>query len=186
MTGERKFLLFPAAGRHCAIPAERVAELAAASTVHVFPHGSPEIAGVILRQGRVIPLYHLASLMQSAANASAAEPGDAPARPPANAPVALDGVATPSATAETPLQYQVIVLRQFAEASERAAFNVDGACDLVTAELLPANAPGWAVAGELQLPGKTYTVLNLDKLFSPGSPAGGVFAPAGMEAENQA
>ncbi|MGA2990113.1 MAG: chemotaxis protein CheW [Candidatus Korobacteraceae bacterium] len=172
MTGERKFLLFSATSRQCAIPAEQVAELTAPSPVHVFPHGSREIAGVILRQGRVIPLYHLAALM-SPADASLAEAGT---------PVA----AVPGALAETRLQYQVIVARQFAGTSERAAFTVDGACDLVSAELLPANTPGQGVAGQLELRGKTYTVLNLDKLFSPGPPAGGAFAPAGAEAENEA
>jgi chemotaxis signal transduction protein len=151
MTGERKFLLFSATSRQYAIPAELVAELTAPSPVHVFPHRSREIAGVILRQGRVIPLYHVAALMPLA-DASAAEAVSTPA---------------PSATAEARLQYQVIVAREFAGASERAAFTVDGACDLVSAELRPANAPGQGVAGELELSGKTYTVLNLDHLFSP-------------------
>jgi chemotaxis signal transduction protein len=169
MTGEQKFLLFPLAGRQCAIPAEQVAELTAASTVHSFPHRSPGIAGVILRQGRVIPLYRLASLMPPPAKVSAAMAGEAPL------------AAMPGATAETALQYQVIVVRQFSGASERAAFNVDGPCDLVTAALLPASAPRQAVAGELRLGGKSYTVLNLDKLFSTGSPTGGVFAPQRME-----
>ncbi len=148
MSGEQKFLLFPVAGGHCAIAAERVSELTASLPVHAFPHGSREIAGVILRQGRVIPLYDLATLLR---------------QPQAGAARASAGVAP---WAEAPSQYQVIVVRQLAGVSERAAFTVNGACDLIAAELLPAKIPGQAVAGEIEWRGKRHAVLNLDKLFS--------------------
>jgi len=151
MSSEAKFLLFPAAGRDCAIAAERVAELTPPAPVHVFPHGSGEIAGVILRHGRVIPLYQLARLLPAATDdVSVAAPGEE-----------AGGLA----------QYQVIVVRQVAGAAEQAAFTVDGACDLVTAELMPAKSDSPAVMGELAWRGRTYTAFNIDQLLAAESEA---------------
>jgi chemotaxis signal transduction protein len=150
MSSEAKFLLFPAAGRNCAIAAERVAELAPPALVHVFPHGTAEIGGVILRHGRVVPLYQLDRLL----------------------PVVADGsVSAPESEAGDLVQYQVIVVRQVAGAYEQAAFAVNGACDLVTAELLPANSDSPVVIGELEWGGKTYTALNIDQLLAAESEA---------------
>jgi chemotaxis signal transduction protein len=63
MTDEKKFVVFPAGTLHCAIPAACVAELTLPQEVYSFPHTSHEILGVILRRGRVIPLYDLAGLL---------------------------------------------------------------------------------------------------------------------------
>jgi len=159
MNDEHKFLLFPAGGRDCAIATERVAELTVPSTVHCFPHDSPEIAGVILRHGKVIPLYHLARLIEPQAEAVPEAASAAPLAAPPNA-------------AGSVTRYQVIVERRYAGASERAAFTADGACDLVTAELLPAkDTAAKAIAGELEWNGKTYAALDLDKLFALESEA---------------
>jgi chemotaxis signal transduction protein len=158
MNDEHKFLLFPAGGRDCAIATERVAELTAPSTVHLFPHDSPEIAGVILRHGKVIPLYHLARLLEPQAEAAPEVASSA-------------SFAAPPSAAGNMTRYQVIVDRHYAGASERAAFTADGACDLVAAELLPAKVPSKAIAGELEWNGKTYAALDLDKLFALESEA---------------
>ena len=48
--GERRF----------ALTADQVAELAAPSRVFRFPHHTPEIEGVILRRGRVVPVCDVA------------------------------------------------------------------------------------------------------------------------------
>jgi chemotaxis signal transduction protein len=48
--GERRF----------ALTAEQVAELAAPSRIFRFPHHTPEIEGVILRRGRVVPVCDVA------------------------------------------------------------------------------------------------------------------------------
>jgi chemotaxis signal transduction protein len=64
MIDEEKFVVFPAGRLHCAVPAECVAELTLPQEVYGFPHTSREILGVILRRGRVIPLYDLAGLLR--------------------------------------------------------------------------------------------------------------------------
>jgi len=71
MTDEKKFVVFPAGTLHCAIPAACVAELTLPQEVYTFPHTSSEILGVILRRGRVIPLYDLAGLLKLPACAPA-------------------------------------------------------------------------------------------------------------------
>jgi chemotaxis signal transduction protein len=71
MTGEEKFVVFPAGELHCAVPAASVAELTLPQEVYTFPHTSSEILGVILRRGRVIPLYDLAGLLKLQASAPA-------------------------------------------------------------------------------------------------------------------
>jgi chemotaxis signal transduction protein len=64
MTEPEKFVVFAAGTSRCAVPAASVAELILAQEVYSFPHTSREILGVILRRGRVIPLYDLAGLLK--------------------------------------------------------------------------------------------------------------------------
>jgi chemotaxis signal transduction protein len=64
MTNEEKFVVFPAGTSLCAVPAASVAELILPQEVFSFPHTSREILGVILRRGKVIPLYDLAGLLK--------------------------------------------------------------------------------------------------------------------------
>ena len=40
-----------------ALPAEQVSELAPPVRLHKFPHGTPSLAGVILRRGRIVPVF---------------------------------------------------------------------------------------------------------------------------------
>jgi chemotaxis signal transduction protein len=63
MTDAEKFVVFPAGELNCAVPAASVAELVLPQEVFSFPHTSREILGVILRRGRVVPLYDLAGLL---------------------------------------------------------------------------------------------------------------------------
>ncbi|HKQ86738.1 MAG TPA: chemotaxis protein CheW [Candidatus Acidoferrales bacterium] len=54
------FVLLQLAERRFALPAEAVAELAPPVRLHTFPHTSSLIAGVIVRRGRILPVYDAA------------------------------------------------------------------------------------------------------------------------------
>jgi len=56
----RSFVLIRLGERRFAVPAPQVAELVAPSRVFRFPHKSPEVEGVILRRGRMIPISDIA------------------------------------------------------------------------------------------------------------------------------
>jgi chemotaxis signal transduction protein len=50
-------VLLQVGGRRVALPAGLVAELAPPVRLHAFPHTSKLIAGVIVRRGRIVPVY---------------------------------------------------------------------------------------------------------------------------------
>ena len=54
------FVLLQLAERRFALPAEAVAELAPPVRLHTFPHTSSLLAGVIVRRGRILPVYDAA------------------------------------------------------------------------------------------------------------------------------
>jgi chemotaxis signal transduction protein len=54
------FVLLHLANRRFALPARLVAELAPPVRLHSFPHTSPLLAGVIVRRGRIVPVYDAA------------------------------------------------------------------------------------------------------------------------------
>jgi chemotaxis signal transduction protein len=54
------FVLLRLANRRFALPAKLVAELAPPVRLHSFPHTSPLLAGVIVRRGRIVPVYEAA------------------------------------------------------------------------------------------------------------------------------
>lgn len=54
------FVLLQLAERRFALPAEAVAELAPPVRLHTFPHASSLLAGVIVRRGRILPVYDAA------------------------------------------------------------------------------------------------------------------------------
>lgn len=56
----RSCVLLRPGERRFALPAEQVAELAAPSRVFRFAHRTPELDGVILRRGRVVPVCDVA------------------------------------------------------------------------------------------------------------------------------
>jgi chemotaxis signal transduction protein len=51
------FVLLQVGNGRVALPAGLVAELAPPVRLHVFPHTSKLIAGVIVRRGRIVPVY---------------------------------------------------------------------------------------------------------------------------------
>lgn len=54
------FVLLQLAGQRFALPAGLVAELAPPVRLHSFPHTSPHLSGVIVRRGRILPVYDAA------------------------------------------------------------------------------------------------------------------------------
>ena len=54
------FVLLQLAEQRYALPADLVAELAPPVRLHSFPHTSPLLAGVIVRRGKILPVYDAA------------------------------------------------------------------------------------------------------------------------------
>jgi chemotaxis signal transduction protein len=59
---ERSFVVFQLGGRHFALPAGDVTELAPPVRLHKFPHATPLLEGVIVRRGHIVPVYDSAML----------------------------------------------------------------------------------------------------------------------------
>jgi chemotaxis signal transduction protein len=62
-SGERSLVLFPIRRRRFALPVEVLRELAPPVRLHKFPHSSQLIVGVIIRRGRIIPVYDAGTLL---------------------------------------------------------------------------------------------------------------------------
>ena len=56
----QSFVLLRLGERRFAVPASQVAELVAPSRIFRFPHKTPELEGVIIRRGRMIPVCDIA------------------------------------------------------------------------------------------------------------------------------
>jgi chemotaxis signal transduction protein len=56
-TRENSFVLLQIGDHRVALPADLVAELAPPVRLHTFPHTSKLIAGVIVRRGKIVPVY---------------------------------------------------------------------------------------------------------------------------------
>lgn len=56
-TSGNSFVLLQVGGRRVALPARIVGELAPPVRLHIFPHTSPLVAGVIVRRGRIVPVF---------------------------------------------------------------------------------------------------------------------------------
>jgi chemotaxis signal transduction protein len=65
------YVLFPIGERRFALPAELVAEFVRPSRVHVFPHTTPLLQGVLVRRGRLAPVLDVSGLLTQTAIASA-------------------------------------------------------------------------------------------------------------------
>lgn len=61
--GAQAFVLLRLGERRFAVAAKQVAELAAPSRVFRFPHRTPNLEGVILRRGRMIPVCDVAEML---------------------------------------------------------------------------------------------------------------------------
>jgi len=60
---ENTYVLFPLGETRFAVPAEMVTELARPDTLQTFPHRTPMMAGVLLRRGRIIPVFDVAKIL---------------------------------------------------------------------------------------------------------------------------
>lgn len=63
ITGRPSFVVMQIGKRHFALPSETVVELAPPVRLHRFPHTSPLLTGVIVRRGRIVPVYDAASVL---------------------------------------------------------------------------------------------------------------------------
>ncbi len=61
--GENSFVVLQIGNRRVALPAGIVAELAPPVRLHTFPHTSQRVAGVIVRRGRIVPVYNVGSML---------------------------------------------------------------------------------------------------------------------------
>lgn len=64
---ERAYVLFPMGEKRFALPSDVVSELARPDHLQTFPHGTPLLAGVLVRRGRIVPVYDVAQLLVGAA-----------------------------------------------------------------------------------------------------------------------
>lgn len=62
-TARNSFVLMQVGTRRFALPAEIVAELAPPVRLHAFPHTAPQVAGVIVRRGHIVPVYDVAPIL---------------------------------------------------------------------------------------------------------------------------
>lgn len=65
-SAQDSFILLQVGARRFALPSDRVTELAPPVRLHSFPHTSPLIEGVIVRRGRIIPVYDIATALTGA------------------------------------------------------------------------------------------------------------------------
>jgi chemotaxis signal transduction protein len=63
MAHNDKFVLFPLGRKRFALPAGNVTELARPDHLHVFPHTTPWLTGVLLRRGKLIPVLDVAQVV---------------------------------------------------------------------------------------------------------------------------
>lgn len=60
---ENSYVLFPMGERRFALPAEMVKELARPDHPQTFPHCTPLLTGVLVRRGRIVPVWDVARLL---------------------------------------------------------------------------------------------------------------------------
>ena len=63
---EKKFVLFPMGRKRFALPAEVVTELAQPDHLQTFPHTTAFLSGVLVRRGRVVPVFDMAQILVGA------------------------------------------------------------------------------------------------------------------------
>jgi chemotaxis signal transduction protein len=61
--GANTYVLLQLANRRFALPSAIVSELAPPVRLHAFPHTSTHVSGVIVRRGRIVPVYDVASIL---------------------------------------------------------------------------------------------------------------------------
>jgi len=136
----KSWVLLHVGNRRFALPAESVMELAPPVRLHNFPHTSRLIAGVIVRRGRIVPVYDVAPVLCGRESSVH--------RFYLIADRAFGTSASP-------------------DSSEASAIPVNGECELATGEMQPPqeNAPTY-FAGTLAIENENIDVLDLQKLVS--------------------
>jgi chemotaxis signal transduction protein len=59
----KSYVLVQIGDRRFALPASEVSELAPPVRLHQFPHNSPLVSGIIVRRGRLVPVYDVCPLL---------------------------------------------------------------------------------------------------------------------------
>src|SRR5271168_2909522 len=62
-TSAKSYVLVQIGDRRFAMSAATVSELAPPVRLHQFPHSSPLVAGVIVRRGRIVPVYDVSRIL---------------------------------------------------------------------------------------------------------------------------
>jgi chemotaxis signal transduction protein len=152
-SGANSYVLMQIGNRRFGIPAGIVTELAPPVRLHNFPHSSSLVAGVIVRRGRIIPIYEVAKILLG--RSSSAHQFYLIAR----RNFAVGGA--------------------HSESSEPSAIPVNGQCELATGELQPPGEqrPPY-VSGTLAIDGESIEVLNLDSLLASYSAEASSHNPA--------
>jgi chemotaxis signal transduction protein len=60
---ENSYVLFPMGEKRFALPAEMVKELARPDNPQTFPHRTALLTGVLVRRGRIVPVWDVAQLL---------------------------------------------------------------------------------------------------------------------------
>jgi chemotaxis signal transduction protein len=60
---ENSYVLFPMGEKRFALLAEMVKELARPDNLQSFPHSTPLLAGVLVRRGKIVPVWDVAQLL---------------------------------------------------------------------------------------------------------------------------
>jgi chemotaxis signal transduction protein len=60
---ENSYVLFPMGEKRFALPAEMVKELARPDHPQTFPHRTPLLTGVLVRRGKIVPVWDVAQLL---------------------------------------------------------------------------------------------------------------------------
>jgi chemotaxis signal transduction protein len=59
----KSYVLFPLGEKRFALPAEEVTELARPDSVQTFPHRTPLLTGVLVRRGKIVPVFDVAQVL---------------------------------------------------------------------------------------------------------------------------
>jgi len=59
----KSYVLLQIGNRRFALPSAEVSELAPPVRLHQFPHNSPLVSGIIVRRGRLVPVYDVSPLL---------------------------------------------------------------------------------------------------------------------------
>jgi chemotaxis signal transduction protein len=60
---DNSYVLFPMGEKRFALPAEIVKELARPDNPQTFPHRTPLLTGVLVRRGKIVPVWDVAQLL---------------------------------------------------------------------------------------------------------------------------